>query len=121
MYRHIGVRCVTLILLIVTYLQSLSIICALTFHSMPKFKDSGSKPDLYEVMTIQTQRGKRITHAPVKDSLTLSTPSPGTSPSKKRAWSSEVVENDNYDNITTDQILKRSRNTGKVSVKIHGC
>ena len=72
-------------------------------------------------LRIQTQQGNRITHAPVKDSLTLSTPSPGASPSKERTWSSGVVENDNYDNITTDQILKRSRNTGKMSVKIHGC
>ena len=85
---------------------------------MPKIRDSGQKPDLFEVTTVQTRRGQRIIHAPVKDSQPLPSPSRSVSPSKKRARSPGVLESDNYNHSATDQIPKRSRTIGKVRLNI---
>lgn len=85
---------------------------------MPKIRDSGQKPDLFEVTTVQTRRGKRIAHVPVKDSEPLPSPSRSVSPSKKRARSPGILESDDYNNSAVDQIPKRSRTIGKVSVSI---
>jgi hypothetical protein len=86
---------------------------------MPKIRDSGAKPDLFEVTTTQTRRGKKITHVPVKDSQPSPAPSRNASPSKKRALSPGRPEvNNDYDEFTTDQVPKRPRTSGKVSIHI---
>jgi hypothetical protein len=85
---------------------------------MPKIRDSKPKPDLFEVTTTQTRRGKRVAHIPVKDLQPSPAPSRSTSPSKKRAWSPGVPELDN-DNSETDKIPKRSRTVGKVRMAVH--
>ena len=41
------------------------------------------------------------------------------SPSKKWTWPLDVVENEDYDNMTTEQMPKHSRTTGKVSMNTH--
>ena len=85
---------------------------------MPKIRDSGQKPDFFEVATVQTRRGKWIAHVPVKDSQPLPSPSRSVSPSKKRAWSPGVLQSDDYNHSATDQMPKRSRTIGKVSLNI---
>ena len=74
---------------------------------------------MFEVTTIQTQQGKCYTHVPVKDTLPILTSSPNASPLKKQTWPLDVVENEDYDNMTTDQTPKHSRTTGKVSMNTH--
>jgi len=81
---------------------------------MPKIRDSKPKPDVFEVTTTQTRRGRRVTQVPVDDLQPLSSPSRTGSPSKKRARSPGVLEQDDYDNSATDQMPKRSRTAGKV-------
>ena len=88
---------------------------------MPRIRDSGSKPDVFEVTTTQTRRGKKITHVPVKDSQPSPAPSRNASPSKKRALSPEGLEfNDDYDDGPTNQVPKRSRTSGKVRIYVLG-
>ena len=103
---------------LVTYLKLLSIPAAYTTCSMPKIRDSGSKPDIFEVMTLNTQRGKRVKYVPVKEPLLI--PYPSASPLKKWAWSPEVVENYGNDS-PTDQLPKRSKTAGKVQINVNGC
>lgn len=89
----------------------------LSAHIMPKVRDSGPKPDIFEVTSTQTRRGKKIVHAPVKNSEPSPAPSRTASPSKKRALSPGDLDFDNdYDNNPTDQVPKRSRISGKVSI-----
>ena len=89
---------------------------------MPKIRDSAQKPDILEVTTIQTRRGKRVAHVPVKDSQPLPSPSHSASPSKKRAWSPGVLPAYEDDNLATHQIPKRSKTIGKVRMNIlHEC
>ena len=84
---------------------------------MPKVRHSGPKPDIFEVTATQTQRGKKIAHAPVKDSQPSPARSRTASPSKKRALSpGELDLNNDYDDNPTDQVPKRSRMSGKVSI-----
>jgi len=85
---------------------------------MPKIRDSGQKPDLFEVTTTQTRQGKRLSHIPVKDSQLLPSTLRSTSPSKKRALSPEVFVADDDDNVATDQTPKRSKTVGKVRMNI---
>ena len=85
-----------------------------TNPSMPKIRDSGPKPDIYEVVTTHTRRGKRITHAAVKDSTPLPSSSRTSSPTKKRAWSPGVQQPDIDQGSFTDPTYKRSRTSGKV-------
>jgi hypothetical protein len=82
---------------------------------MPKIRDSGLKPDLFEVATTQTRRGKRITHVLVKDTQPSPASSCSVSPSKKRALSPETLEFINDDDDPREQVPKRSRTAGKVS------
>ena len=84
---------------------------------MGKLRDSKPKPDIFEVTTIQTRRGRRITQIPIKDTEPTSSPTRSASPSKKRPLSPGVREHDDYNNSTTDQIPKRSRTVGKVRRK----
>jgi len=86
---------------------------------MPKIRDSGQKPDLFEIATTQTRRGKRVTHVPVKDPTPLPSPSRSSSPTKKRAWSPGVHEPDNDHGSFTDPTPKRSRTAGKVRINLH--
>ena|ERR1700733_1472924 len=88
------------------------------YLSMPKIRDSGQKPDIFEIATTQTRRGKRVTHVPVKDSTPLPSPSRSGSPTKKRAWSPGVHEPDNDYDSPTDPISKRSRTSGKVHMTL---
>jgi hypothetical protein len=82
---------------------------------MPNIRDSGQKPDMFEISTTQTQRGKRVTHVPVKDLTPLSSPSRSVSLTKKRAWSpAGVHQPDNYYDVVADPISKCSRTAGKV-------
>ena len=89
---------------------------------MPKIRDSGSKPDIFETATTQTRRGKKITHVPVKDSQSSPAASWNVSPSKKRALSpgGPDFDDDYDDDYRTDQVPKRSRTSGKVSISIVG-
>jgi hypothetical protein len=88
---------------------------------MTKIRDSGAKPDIFEVTTTQTRQGKKITHIPVKDSQPSPTPSRNASPSKKWALSPEQHEfNHDFDDFPTDPVPKRSRTSGKVSISIPG-
>jgi hypothetical protein len=88
---------------------------------MPKIRDSGSKPDIFEAVTTQTRRGKKITHVAVSDSQPSPAPSRTASPSKKRALSPGVPDfNNDYEDFSTDQLPKRSRTSGKVGIHIHG-
>ncbi len=85
---------------------------------MPKIRDSGQKPNIFEVAVTQTRRGKRITHVPVKDPISLPSPSRTASPSKKRAWSPGAHEPDvAYDSVA-DPTPKRSRTSGKVCINV---
>ena len=88
---------------------------ALSHIPMPKIRDSGLKPNLFEVATTQTRRGKRITHVPVKDTQPSPAPSRSVSPLKKRALSPETLEFVNDDDDPREQVPKRSRTAGKVS------
>jgi len=88
---------------------------------MPKIRASGSKPDIFEVTTTQTRRGKKITHVLVKDSQLSPTPSRTASPSKKRALSPgepEFNNNDDDDSYNHQVPPKRSRTSGKVDMHI---
>jgi hypothetical protein len=88
---------------------------------MPKIRDSGSKPDIFETTTTQTHQGKKITHVLVKDLQPSPAPSRNASPSKKRALSpGEPDFDNNYDDSNTYQVPKRSRMSGKVSINIIG-
>jgi hypothetical protein len=87
---------------------------------MPKIRDSGLKPDLFEVVTTQTRRGKRIKHVPVKDMQPSPAPSRSASPSKKRALSPEILEFNNEVDYPEEQVPKRSRTAGKVRIQIPG-
>ena len=84
---------------------------------MPKIRDS----DIFEVATIQTPQGKKITHVPVTNSLSLPMSSPHASPSKKQTWSPEGVEHNGNDSPTVDQTFKCSRTAGKVHEHVHLC
>lgn len=88
------------------------------YPSMPKIRDSGQKPDEFEVATTQTRRGKQITHVPVKDSTPLPSPSRNASPSKKRAWSPGAHEPDIAYDSGMDPTPKRSRTSGKVCINV---
>ena len=103
------------------YFHLLSTLPPHTTYSMPKIRDSRSKPDIFEVSTVETRRGKKLAHVPVKELVSLPVPSPTSSPSKKRTWSPEVVEHGGDDGSTTDQIPKRSRTSRKVSISVHVC
>ena len=120
MNHQSGVEDVKLISLS-NYSHLLSTLPAHTTYSMPKIRDSGSKPDIFEVSTVQTRRGKKLAHVLVKELVSLPVPSPTSSPSKKWTWSPEVVENGGDDSSTVDQIPKRSRTSGKVSINVHVC
>ena len=76
------------------------------------------KPDYVEIKAIQTRRGKRYIHTPVKDPKPIPSPSRSASPSKKRAWSPGGLEHDNYDYPAADQMPKRSRTAGKVNMNL---
>jgi len=85
---------------------------------MPKIRDLGSKPNIFETATTQTQRGKKIIHVPVKDSQLSPAASCNVSPSKKWALSPGGLDfNDDY---RTDQVPKQSGMSGKVSMSIVG-
>ncbi len=86
---------------------------------MPKIRDPKPKANIFEVTTIHTQRGTRITQVPVKDSPPSPSPSRSISPSKKRLWSPGVVQNDDYETSLADQLPKRSRSTGKVCMNVN--
>jgi hypothetical protein len=74
-------------------------------HNMPKIRDSGSKVDIFEVTTTQTQQGKKVTHVPVKDSQPSPAPSRTASSSKKRALSPGEPEfNNNDDDFYNHQV-----------------
>ena len=81
---------------------------------MPKIRDTDPKPDIFEVTTIQTRRGRRITQVPVKDAEPLSSPTRTASPTKKRFWSPGVPQHDDGDNSVLYQMPKRPRTFGKV-------
>ena len=92
-----------------------------TTYSMPKIRDSGSKPNIFEVATIQTRWGKKLAHVLVKGLVLLPVPLPTSSPSKKWTWSPEVVEHGGNDGSTVDQIPKCSRTARKVGINVHVC
>ncbi len=79
---------------------------------MPKIRDSGKLPEVFEVDIKQTRRGKKVVHVPVKD-----VPSPRraqtASPSKRRVWVEEEMDLGDIDPMEI-QIPKRSRTSGKV-------
>lgn len=75
----------------------------------------GNKTQYFEVTMVNTRQGKRLKHAPVKE--TLSIPSPSSSPSKKHAWSPEVLDVDDSDGAA-EQILKWTRTTGKMFLNV---
>ena len=72
------------------------------------------KPDIFEVTTIQTRRGRQIKQIPIKDAEPTSSPTRSASPSKKWPLSPGVHEHDDYNKSTMDQIPKHSRTAGKV-------
>jgi hypothetical protein len=118
MNRRTGFEVILLIKRSITSVHLLTTL-SLTFppHTkppMPKIRDSGQKPDMFEIVTTQTRRGKRVAHVPVKDSTPLSSPSRSVSPTKKRAWSPGVHQPDNDNDVVADPISKRSRTAGKV-------
>jgi hypothetical protein len=73
---------------------------------MPKIRDSGLKPDLFEIVTTQTRQGKRIKHVPVNDMQPLPVPSRNASPLKKRALSPEILEFNNEVDDPGEQVPK---------------
>ena len=120
MSHQSGVKDVKLISLS-NYSHLVSTLPAHTTYSMPKIKDSGSKPNIFEVSTVQTRWGKKLAHVPVKELVSLPVPSPTSSPLKKQTWSPEVVEHGGNDGSTVDQIPKHSRTSRKVSINVHVC
>ena len=118
MNHHTGFEVILLIKQLITSVHHLTTL-SLTFppHTkppMPKIRASGQKPDMFEIVTTQTQRGKQVTHVPVKDSTPLASPSHSVSPPKKWAWSPGVHQPDNDNDGVADPISKRSRTAGKV-------
>ena len=81
---------------------------------MPKLQGLNSKADIYEVTIKDTQHGKRISQVPVNDSEPVLSQSQIASPSKKRAWSSGMLVDDNGNIAVPNQVPKRSWTFGKV-------
>jgi len=83
---------------------------------MGKFRRSGlaTKTRMFEATTTHTRRGPRIVNIPVQNPQTPQTTSRSSSPSKKRAWSPDGLQDDRDDELPSFQQSKRSRHSGKV-------
>ena len=95
--------------------------CNNVLHAMGKLKTSshGKKTRVVEAATIQTRRGPRLVNAPVESPQTPTSNSRNASPSKKRAWSPGLLQDNNKDELPSIQLPKRSRHSGKVRIVLH--